>query len=196
MAASRDPAFSRRYDIANTIIRQKNLCPICHLPLCYGVPDPSRQGFVDYKWAQLQQLMKSLNSTNSMVFGTDPTVVNAQVCHLVGATMVMEITRPKLFQTPVYVDRDFRPENGLYMYPNETRTEPHNKLMTWNLDELLKHQLPRRLVHASEMLSVQGINYFMACSQCNNAHTGHHQLKYMFQRMFHKTDTNFKIENF
>ena len=193
MAASRDPAFARRYDIANTIIRQKNLCPICHLPLCYGVPGPAR--LVDYKWAQLQKLMKSLISTN-MFFGTKPTEPNAQVCHLVGSTMVTEITRPRLFQTPVYVDDNFRPENGLYMFPAIRRVIAHNKLMTWNLDELLEHQEPRRLVHASEMLSVQGINYFMACSQCNNAHTGHHQLKYMFQRMFQKTDKNFKIENF
>jgi hypothetical protein len=193
MAASRDPAFSRRYDIANTIIRQKNLCPICHLPLCYGVPGPAR--LVDYKWAQLQKLMKSLIPTN-MFFGTKPTDPNAQVCHLVGSTMVTEITRPRLFQTPVYVDDNFRPENGLYMFPAIRRVKAHNKLMTWNLDELLEHQEPRRLVHASEMLSVQGINYFMACSQCNMAHTGHNQLKFMFKEMFNVTDANYRIENF
>jgi hypothetical protein len=166
---------------------------VCHLPLCYGVPGAA-QGSPDYTWAQLQKVMKEAIPSNANYWGKQPTKVNAEICHLVGTTMIPEITKPRLYQTPVFLDATFPPESGLYMYINDRRKRQH-KLFQWDFDRLFPHRSTTRLLRAQNYLSLRGVNYFVACADCNMAHTGQHQLQAMFKRQYNKTDVRTKVED-
>jgi hypothetical protein len=182
MAAQRgNRGFAFQHDYANTIIRQRNACPICHLPLCYGLGGDIQNS--DSLWNDIQEIMKINVPNNTLLFGKESTAVNAEVCHLVATTMIAEISKPLLYQTPVCTQPSFQPENGMYLYPAIQRTR---RLFSWNLRALFADPSIFRIARASEYLSLNGVNYFVACADCNMSHTGNHQIQSMISIMFNR----------
>ena len=173
MAAQRgNRGFAFQHDYANTIIRQRNACPICHLPLCYGLGGDIQNS--DSLWNDIQEIMKINVPNNTLLFGKESTAVNAEVCHLVATTMIAEISKPLLYQTPVCTQPSFQPENGMYLYPAIQR---NRRLFSWDLRALFADPSIFRIARASEYLSLNGVNYFVACADCNMSHTGNHQIQ-------------------
>jgi len=170
-----------KYDIARTVIRQRNLCPICHLPLTYGMPVDRTSA--DTMWAKVRSHMKTDIKKPANYFGKIPTTPNMEICHLVGSTMIPEITKPSLYNTPAVMDTRFPPDAEFYMFPGDHRTLHKNKLFSWDINQLFYKKNQRRLVRAREYLCMSNVNYFLACADCNVAHTGHSQLQYMFKKM-------------
>lgn len=194
MSAPVEPRVVVQYDIANTVIRQRNACPVCHLPLCYGeVNVKAEVGVIvddpDCVWSQAQKIMKYHVTYSSNLYGRDPSMVNAQICHLVGSTMIPEITKPILYQTPTCTEQQFRPEPGLYILPNFVRTAIKHKLIDWgdtftnpqSQDSIFFNHNCIRMTRASEYLTLSGVHYFIACADCNMAHTGKYQIRKMMQ---------------
>lgn len=192
--------WTDNFDFVNTIILQRNSCPICHLPLLYSAPyikalDQTQSRWkralayaspnqwrkdADYYWAHIQYLMKSGVENESNLYGIrldKKEETNAQRCHYVSSTMVPELTRPVFYETPA-VTCDMSPENGYYLKPNQPRTEAMHRLFNYDMQILFPNPIPPyRLARLSNFLSMTGTKWFLGCKDCNAMHTGHTQLR-------------------
>lgn len=198
MSLQVEERWTLKFDMLNTLIRQKNLCPICHLPLCYAAPEqrnalPLRYDS-DLYWNWIQQEVKEIPHQlmgriripqTSNLFGTEPGRVNLERCHYIAATMVPEITRPMLFETPAMAGC-FEPEQNFYLWPQKPRISRQHKLCTWNFRDFnLPLNDTRRLMRLNSFLTTMGTRFFLACKDCNMAHTGTYQLDYIMRNVYH-----------
>jgi hypothetical protein len=185
-----------RLDRAMSIIRQRNSCPICHLPLCYGIaepPDgaaPTRSS--DWNWHMLQQVVKhvppKLNDNDcKTVYGRNANKVNAEKCHLVHHSMVPEITRPALFFTPLLPagTNVMYTDPGYYLFD----AMPHTALFHWNMPEIVR-VASGDFRRSTEFLTTSGAHFFIACRDCNISHTGDAEMGWVFrQALGYQLDT-------
>ena len=189
MTSQASMGFTVAQDFASTIIRQKNACPVCHLPLCYGEPLsdslPGSSVDPDTQWYHAQSVMKHKITQNSYVFGAFPDTVNAQICHLVGTTMIPQITPLNLYTTPV-TEGSMAPEDGYYLYPDQRRHAHVNKLTEWDFNVLF----PSKKHRMHDYLNISGVHYFIACADCNMAHTGNYQLQDIVAKLFNADKKN------
>ena len=175
-------------DFADAIIRQRNSCPICHLPLCYGKPTMHADGTYDTdrdtSWFHIQSVMKKNVSDSSNLFGVSANKPNAQKCHLVGTIMIPQIASLKLYTTPAK-NGEMTPDQGYYLYPEKKRFDATHKFMHWDFGRLCEDKTKFKM---HEYLNLAGVHYFLACTDCNAAHTGHHQLQQMTKYIFNKDE--------
>ena len=188
------------YDYVHTVIKQMNSCPICHLPLIYNEPvylpdiDPPKfEEKSDYYWARIQQIMKegAQIQNESYLFGQQRKPgdkgllkTNGEKCHYVSKTMVPEISRPRLYETPAVIGL-MRPEPQYYIAPPRRRIRNQHKLFDYNMAQLFPHGIaPHRLSRAGNFFQMSGTKYFLGCSDCNQCHTGHHQLSLIMDEAY------------
>jgi hypothetical protein len=138
----------------------------------------------DNLWNMIQQVMKHAVPDEINLYGKPASKVNAEKCHLVGTTMIPEITRPMLYQTPSVCNRRFHPERGFYMFPEKVRDAATYKLLRWDMKALFKNKSPERMQRVRDYLSVMGVHYFIACADCNMAHTGKWQIYDIVKDMY------------
>jgi len=134
--------------------------------------------------------MKKGVTANSKIFGTAPTAVNAEKCHLVGTTMLPQITQLKLYTTPVTCV-DMHPEMGYYLFSHKRRIADSHRLFNWDFGRIFCNESPQRKARIHEYLGVVGVRYFVACSDCNTAHTGNYQLQNMIQLIYGEPDLQY-----
>jgi hypothetical protein len=179
-------------DFVCTVMRQCNSCPVCHLPLVYGLPARTGNRITGYTyeqcsdlyWAQMQNVMKEGVQSSAYYFGTAPDARNAQKCHFVASTLVPEITRPKLYETPARAGKLY-PESGMYLFRTHARDRVQHQLVRYDLKALFRKGIPtHRLMRLSSYLSTMGTRWFLGCADCNVAHTGHWQLNAMVNTMY------------
>lgn len=183
--------WSSKLDTLNTLFRQRNLCPLCHLPLVYNNPrvnpvDGSVIQDNDFFWVQLQSNMKFRVERNSHVFGTDPGQTNVERCHYVAASMVPEISRPSLYITPC-VDHLMMPDSRYYLLPHVHRDSSTNQFFKWDMQSLCRFRTLARIQRCQDFLTLNSTRYFLACKDCNMAHTGTDQLKNIVNRVYNIT---------
>ena len=185
--------FTEVQDFAEAIIRQRNSCPICHLPLCYGKPTKDAHGTYntdpDTCWFHIQNVMKFDIDDNSNLFGKCAVQTNVEKCHLVGTIMIPQITSLKLYTTPAKTV-DMAPDRGYYLYPEKQRDSATHRFMRWDFGVLCRDKTKFRM---HEYLNTAGVHYFLACVDCNAAHTGHHQLQHMTKKIFGKKTNTARV---
>ena len=115
---------------------------------------------------------------------------NAQKCHLIGRTMIQEVTKPELYNTPVRRCW-MRPEDGMYLFPEFRRTKQEHKIFKWNMDFLFPTASSIGLSRVQNFLTSTGTHYFIACTRCNEAHTGDKQLQAIFKTVFNGRNREF-----
>ena len=235
MASHKTESFNERMDIANSIIRQCNSCPICHLPLRYGIARPAadlpvsprvvsprsprgaatrlRQPPVEPAEAPLSPKSDTLRKSARLAaaraelephdlhaptadekwddlrnvlpfYAADPSRVNAEKCHLVGRTMIQEVTKPELYNTPAHTGFMY-PEDGMYLNKSTRRQAHLHKIFQWDIPALFKKATTAGLLRVQNFLTTTGTHYFIACNKCNAAHTGDDQLQQIFKSVFH-----------
>jgi len=210
MGSHRTESFNERMDIAHSIIRQRNSCPICHLPLRYGLARPvidqpaadaplSPKGealrrstriaaaksapapadldvpTTDDKWDDVRKVLP--------LYAGEPSRVNAEKCHLVGRTMIQEVTKPELYNTPVHAGFMY-PEDGMYLNKSTMRLPATHKIFEWDIPTLFHSATSAGLSRVQSFLTTTGTHYFIACNRCNAAHTGDDQLQQIFTAVF------------
>lgn len=192
MAIPVNKGFNEHFDFVNTLINQNNACPVCHLPLVYGPPKTNDEGNrtihdSDFYWCAMQKLMKGGVDNYSNYYGItfdERKEPNVQYCHYVAATMMPEITKPSLYETPVVMGHKF-PDDGFYLKPGHYRKASDHCLIKLNMDKLFPDTIPAyRLARFAECFSLTNIKYFLGCKDCNAVHTGHHQLRNIVNTMY------------
>jgi len=180
-------------DYSCTLFKQKNSCPICHLPLVYNYPvtnsDGSPEQSPDLYYTHMRDIMKAGVAQSSNLFGVEPTACNSELCHYVSSTMVPELTKPRLFETPAAPAPGHQvhvlPEDGLYLLPTEPRTKDEHQIFKYDLAAMFVHGITEpRLMRLNGYLSTMGTRWFLACKDCNMAHTGHDQLSLMMEELY------------
>ena len=184
-------------DYVSTVLRQCNSCPICHLPLVYCHPE--RDASSDMYWLQIQGIMRSTyndrtsslnfdprnNIPNSTyMYGTAPDVTNGERCHYVAATYFPLFSTPLLLQVPSHY-RVLHPEPGVYLFPEEPRVESQHRVFRYNMRRLLPDGIPKhRMARLENMLSLNGVRFFLACKDCNRNHTSDSQVNFMVNKIY------------
>lgn len=192
MAAFTGGNIDERFDRAQAIIKQRNLCLICHLPLCYGsFHDGANIQYdtLDYKWYVVQYYWKTMklrndpnhpNIWNTNAYGTDYTQCNAERCHLINSSLILEIEKSDIFVTPSLGTQHMRPDLSLWVgvvTPPRFQwkmTRAQLDIFTWSYDSA-------RVSRLSDMFTCSGVNYFMACKDCNSKHTGDASLRHIYE---------------
>ena len=202
MSAAREKTLSKKIDRAYSTIMQRNMCVICHLPLCYGAQDaewitaqaywktiitqvgadpytPGREIVKEEETEQPFQL-QNLNS-KSPSYGTWYTECNAEKCHLINTCVTLEITPLNIFCSPL---REYTPDPSFY-YKHTSGpvsliafTEGDMVLLTTMNNSNINSKALARL---NDWFNVRGVLYFLACKDCNFAHTGEAGLRHLFR---------------
>jgi len=191
--------YTSRHDLLITLCKQRNACPICHLPLCFDMYDGDAQS-PDYWWSQMRRHMKATVPANqrqsaTYLFGDDKN--NIQYCHLVSHITNPELSPPLLYTVPS-ANEDFHPEQNHYIMHTSGRASGQHKLLNrWDFAALCPHQDQAKLSKLYQMLSFTGTHYFLACHNCNLYHTGHDQLTWAFNEIYRvqPTDPEYPIVN-
>ena len=184
MSLPKFDAYSDYVDFMCTLLRQDNACPVCHLPLVYEFPEAGSapntvQPSNDLWWSMIRSLMKNRVRANEYLFGTEPNRSNCDRCHYVAASCVPELSRPLLYQTPGTAGKLW-PEAGMYLYGDRPRDPKQHTLVRYNMHQLFPRGIPEhRLMRLSNFLSTMGTRWFLACKDCNAAHTGTDQISLM-----------------
>lgn len=196
------------YDNALTILLQRNLCLVCHMPLCVNAQIDVWHTNANFLWIYMHQHMRWDQRNRALTYdinqlNTDPSLANSfygtraaqggqalrrfyEKCHLINQTMTMEIY--PLYHTenvgttvyPLAIQRDSLLYYDLNVHPN---TCVHQFTLT-QLQAMLEpdtdDRLYLRLANLAEKMGMTGTRYFIACSNCNTAHTGEGGVRKVF----------------
>lgn len=198
MSAAREHTMSKKIDRAFSSIMQRNLCVICHLPLFYGS--------LDHEWITVQYYWKLMlhkvgtdssqdteanNVTDtefhidslrsrSPSYGTWYTECNAEKCHLINSCLTLEITPLNVFFSPL---RQISFNSSFYYkHPSGPIrligfTQQEIFQMSFNIHGEIKQ---KALLRLNDNFNTRGVLYFMACKDCNSAHTGEAAVRHLF----------------
>lgn len=170
--------FHDQIDFGNSILQQFNACPICHLPLVFSNEASNSNRTLDSLWMGISSTIKSGIVNNSNLYGSYiARKSNAEKCHYVSKTMIPEITRSFLYESPV-IGGVLYPERIYYLNPDTVRMAGQ-KPFQYDFQSLIPALNIRRLNRAITMFNMTATQFFLGCRDCNAVHTAHHQVRYI-----------------
>jgi hypothetical protein len=203
MAFPRLTSGVSKLDFVDTLLRQKNACPICGMPLVWNEnSDDEPNHYSDNVWGNIRRKMQEgwgISGRSAMpsdVFGVETgNRPNVQYCHYVASTYMPEITRPKLYQGTTLSNML---REGKYYLHKDVARQPLHCLFEWEMNRLIQstpQDMDRRLARFHSFFSVTGINFFLGCSDCNKMHTGHQSVTDMVNEMYPGTQNDVGVYN-
>lgn len=170
--------FHDQIDFGNSVLQQFNACPICHLPLIFSNDSSNTIRTLDSLWMGISSTFKQNIVQNSNLYGSyTAKKSNAEKCHYVSKTMIPEITRSFLYESPV-IGGTMYPERIYYLNP-DTRRLQNGKPFEYNFRTLIATLNIRRLNRAITMFNMTASQFFLGCRDCNAVHTAHHQVRHI-----------------
>lgn len=176
-------------DKAKTFIRQRGVCLSCHLPLQWCREDV-RWKNVREKWIAFIREVRGDQTLTVNEYGrenqTNICTENMNRCHLINSCMTQEITKMNVFVTPPNVFTKVYCDKSFYVASPQSqatdckilRFEPGQlQILTGNCNVV-------RLSQLSDYLTASGVNYFLACANCNRDHTGLSEVVNLFVSVY------------
>lgn len=167
--------FHDKIDFCNAILQQKNMCPICHLPLIFSNSQNLPARGLDDLWVNISKTMKEGINQNTNHYGMYNTKSNVEKCHYVSKTMIPEVTRSFLYEPPA-IGGEMYPEKIYYLNFNNNRLA-NDKPFSYDFRALLYHVSQRKVNRAIGFFNISATRFFYGCRDCNAIHTGHHQVR-------------------
>ena len=174
MALPNYTLFHDKFDFVNSVLQQTNMCPICHLPLVFDrMSDTAKT--MDNIWCNIVKTMKNGVSKNSNFYGYIGNKTNTEKCHFVSKTMVMEVQKTPLYESPA-VGGVIYPDKNLYLKPELLRSS-NEKLFDYDFMNLFYNVNDIKIKRALSFFNMSATKFFYGCKDCNAVHTAFYQVR-------------------